>query len=505
MNEAADDSSPTPLETKNRFSPTVLLRYVRMRSRRFLALLVTVFQIIGALTSVQAIMETRTSQGAVAWAISLNTFPYLAVPAYWVFGRSKFDRYVEMNRENLASINPLVATFSERAKAENLLVTSETEDEILMKKLLRVPATRGNAVELLIDGAETFPSLFEGIEQAKTYLLLQFYIVRGDTIGLRLKEALLAARARGVRVHFIIDEVGSHDLPETYLDELRAAGVEIVPFNRRSGLTNRFQLNFRNHRKLVIADGRHAWVGGVNIGDEYNNGDKIFTPWRDTMVKISGPAVQTVQFPFLEDWFWAVGDPLELEWDPLADPGGADLPVLAVPTGPADSFETCGLYFHHLISRAERRIWIASPYFVPDEQTIGALKLAALRGVEVRILVPEKTDSRLVDLSSWAYAQPLMRAGVKLYRHQLGFMHQKVILVDDDLATVGSANFDNRSFRLNFELTMEVRDVAFASKVEEMLKSDFGHARLVTAADVENRSFLRRFLVRASNLLAPVQ
>lgn len=505
MQDSLDSpSSPSPVSKSHRLSPSLLLRYLRMRSRRFLAVVVVIAQIVGALTSVQAVMETRTSQGAIAWAISLNTFPYLAVPAYWVFGRTKFDRYVETSRKNLGSINPIVAEFTERAEAEGFLSSSGSADEIITRKLLRVPLTRGNAVELLVDGEEIFPSLFEGIDAAESYLALQFYIVRDDNIGRRLKKALVAASARGVKVYFIIDEVGSHHLPDSYFDELRAAGVAIVPFNRRSGLTNRFQLNFRNHRKLVIADGRHAWVGGINIGDEYDHGHKTLTPWRDTMAKVTGPSVQAVQFPFVEDWLWATGDLLEFDWDPVAAPD-ENLPVLVIPTGPADPFETCGLYFHALINRAKSRIWIATPYFVPDEQTVSALKLAALRGVEVRILVPETTDSALVDLSSRSYSPPLLRAGVKIYRHERGFMHQKVVLVDDNIATVGSANFDNRSFRLNFELTLEIRDADFASRVEKMLEADFEDSRLITTEEWENQTFLRRFLVRASNLLAPVQ
>jgi len=292
----AVDSSPTPpQESKPRsYSPSLILRYLRMRSRRSLAILVTVAQIIGALTSVQAVMETRTSQGAIAWVISLNTFPYLAVPAYWIFGHSKFDRYIEMNREHLKTVNPLVADFLAAAGAENFPVSLEGADDALMKRLLRVPATRGNAVELLVDGGEFFPSILEGIETAKSYLLVQFYIIRDDRIGQRFKKALLDAQARGVRVHVLIDEVGSYDLPDSYLDELRSGGVDIVSFNQRNGLTNRFHLNFRNHRKVVIADGRHAWVGGANVGDEYNGEHETLTPWRDTVVKMTGPAVQTV-------------------------------------------------------------------------------------------------------------------------------------------------------------------------------------------------------------------
>lgn len=476
-----------------------------MRSRRFIALFITLAQIVGALTSVQAVMETRTSQGAIAWAISLNTFPYLAVPAYWVFGRNKFDRYVEMRREHLGSISPLIDDFLDNAARSGVLTSPPIPDHDLADTLLRVPATRGNAVELLIDGEEFFPSILQGIDEAESYLLVQFYIVRDDEIGQRIKNALLAAAARGVRVYFLVDEVGSYDLPDAYYDELDAGGVEIFPFNKRSGLTNRFQLNFRNHRKIVIADGRHAWVGGANIGDEYYGRHETLTPWRDTVVRITGPAVQTIQVPFLEDWLWATGDVLELDWNPAVAPAGSDLTVLTVPTGPADSFETCGLYFHHLINRAKKRVWIASPYFVPDEQTVSALKLAALRGVEVRLLVPEKTDSLLVDLSSRAYAPALLRAGVEMHRHERGFMHQKVMLIDDDLATVGSANFDNRSFRLNFEITIEIRDAGFAAQVERMLEADFADSRLVAQGELESRSFLYRFGVRASNLLAPVQ
>ena len=165
------------------------------------------------------------------------------------------------------------------------------------------------------------------------------------------------------------------------------------------GITNRFQLNFRNHRKTVITDGRTAWVGGVNIGDEYTGADKELSPWHDTMVKITGPAVQTIQVAFWEDWLWASDRQIALQWEPEAAPSGARKTVLCLPSGPADPLETCTLYFLQLINSATTRLWIASPYFVPDEQLVTALELAALRGVEIRILVPDKGDNPLVDLS----------------------------------------------------------------------------------------------------------
>jgi len=490
--------------TQRRFPALAgILTYLARRKKRYLALFITVSHVVGALTSVQAIMRTRTSQGAIAWAISLNTFPYFAVPAYWVFGRSKFDGYAKKRRDGAERAGPVVTEFIRMAGQNGLL--REDEGDRLVERLAKLPTTIGNDVELLIDGDEIFPSIFKGIAAAESYVLVQFYIVRDDEVGKKLKEALLAARSRQVKVRFIYDEIGSHALASEYFGALRDAGVEVVPFNSTKGIGNRFQINFRNHRKMLVVDGNAAWVGGINIGDEYNGKHETLKPWRDTMVKVSGPAVQAIQVSFLEDWFWATRRLLELDWIPRPAASGANMSVLCVPSGPADQFETCVLFFLHLINSAEERIWIASPYFVPDEQTVSALKLAALRGVDVRVIMPDASDSNMLDLSGWSFADRLIDAGVRIYRHETGFMHQKVILVDRDIATVGSANFDNRSFRLNFELTLKIRDASFAGKVESMLSADLENSRLVAAGEVAKRSFPFRFGVRASSLLAPVQ
>ncbi len=276
-------------------------------------------------------------------------------------------------------------------------------------------------------------------------------------------------------------------------------------FHSTQGPANRFQLNFRNHRKIVVVDGRAAWVGGANVGDEYLGRHPRLTPWVDTMVKVTGPAVQSIQVPFVEDWRWAKGETLELDWTPQAAPSGASRKVLCLPTGPADRFETCTLYFLHAINTATDRFWIASPYFVPDEQIVSALKLAALRGVDVRVLIPDDCDNTLVRLSGWSFVGPLEDAGVKIYRHINGFMHHKVMLVDDHTAAVGTANFDNRSFRLNFEITLEVLDPKFAREVEALFHRDFADARLSSAQELAERRFPVRFAVQVARLLAPVQ
>ena len=268
---------------------------------------------------------------------------------------------------------------------------------------------------------------------------------------------------------------------------------------------SRLHLNFRNHRKIVIVDGRHAWMGGINVGDEYLGLDPRIGAWRDTHLCVEGPVVQCAQVAFVEDWHWAAGETLShLQWRPL--PAAAGLcPVLCLPSGPADELETCTLFFVAAINRARSRLWIASPYFVPDEVLITALQLAALRGVDVRVLLPGRSDNPLVSLSSWSYIEALEQAGVAMYRYQGGFMHQKVTLVDDDGCTVGTANFDNRSFRLNFEITMAVIDRGLAARAQAMLENDFMQSRRIRVADLRARSLALRFAVRLARLSAPVQ
>ncbi|RYD65264.1 MAG: cardiolipin synthase [Verrucomicrobiaceae bacterium] len=480
--------------------------YMSRRRKRFIALFFVMAHVLGALTSVQAIMTTRTAQGATAWAVALNSIPVAAVPAYWIFGRTKFEGYISGRQGSDARSHQVVTELRKQFQALGLSATPDKEGTArVLERLTKLPATLGNDVQLLRNSDAIFPSIFQGIDEARSYILIQFYIVRDDELGKQLKDRLVAARGRGVRVHFLYDEIGSYGLPSAYTAELRNAGAEIMPFNSTKGWTNRFQVNFRNHRKVVIVDGRAAWAGGANIGDEYSGGDKNLSPWHDTMVRVSGPAVQAIQLPFFEDWIWSSGNELNLEWTPVRSTENGGQTVQCIASGPADPLETCTLHFLHLIQSAKSRLWIATPYFVPDEQVISALELAALRGVEVRIMVTDKCDSPLVDLSGWAFVERLGRVGVRFLRHSEGFMHQKVTLIDSATATVGSVNIDNRSFRLNFELTVQVEDPGFAAEVAAMFEKDFEKSRLVGLKEPTERGTAFQIKVRAANLLSPIQ
>ncbi|MEN9576437.1 MAG: Major cardiolipin synthase ClsA [Verrucomicrobiota bacterium] len=460
---------------------------------------------LGLLHAVHAVLKVRSPQGAIGWALALVSFPYAAVPLYWIFGRSKFIGYRHARPEADTPLDRVAAEAFAALTSLRADLLPDAPPAKLRHSLPLFPATRGNAVTVLRDGAETFPALFDAIERAERYLLVQFFIVRDDRLGRELVQRLVARARAGVRVCFLFDEVGCHALPGGFFSELRAAGARVEPFRTTRGRGNRFQLNFRNHRKLLVADGRLALTGGLNVGVEYNGETARFGPWRDTHARVTGPAVQALQMPFVEDWHWATGEILALDWQPaLAATPGMTVQVLA--TGPADDLDVCALTFLRLINSARRRLWLASPYFVPDPAVLAALQLAALRGVDVKVMLPDRPDHWLPYLSSFSYYDALDQAGIELHRYTAGFLHQKVALVDDDLASVGSINVDYRSFHLNFELALLVADADFARAVAAMLEADFGRCRLVDLArEYAGRPWWFKAAVRVARLLSPVQ
>lgn len=465
-------------------------------------LVIFLMHVGGALSAVLALMSSRTSQGAIAWIISLVTVPYLALPAYWIFGRPRFYGYVSARGQRDNVLRRVLQRYRDRFDSH--VVKNEDPDIRAVEKLAMMPLTRGNRTELLVDGEAAFDSLFAGIDAAQSYILIQFFIVRNDELGRRLKTHLVKAARRKVRVYFLYDEIGSHQLSDGYLKDLRNVGIEVSAFHSSRGWRNRFQLNFRNHRKILVVDGQQGWLGGLNVGVEYLGQSKRHGAWRDTHLKLMGPSVLGLQEAFWEDWHWATGSMLNLSWQPLPfEEEGRR--VVIVPSGPADPQETASLLIQHLIHSANQRLWVTSPYFVPDEGVQDALRLAAMRGVDVRIMIPERPDHLLVFLSAFAFLPAMLKAGVRVYRYLPGFLHQKVMLIDEEAASVGTVNLDNRSFRLNFEITALVADADFAEEVAEMLEEDLANCREVTLQELRARPLWRKLISRGAYLLAPVQ
>lgn len=458
----------------------------------------------GFLHVLHALLHVRTAQGTIAWIIALVAFPWIAIPFYWFLGRHRFHGYVEARRRgNVAFDRQALILQRELSRFEVLPEGPCAPLLDACRRLADLPLVRGNKVELLINGESTFRRIFEAIESARHYLLVTYFIVKNDRVGTRFQEALVRKAREGVRVLFLYDDVGSRQLPHSYLRVLREAGVAVHAFGTNRHWWSRFQINFRNHRKILVVDGLAALVGGLNVGDEYLDGHPKLGRWRDTHLRIAGPGVDVIQLAFLEDWHWACGEIPELSWS--GDPELADQKLLVLPSGPSDPFDSWQLALINAAAIAGRRLWLASPYFVPDEAVLGALQAAALRGVDVRVLLPDRADHLLVYLSSFSYYPDALPHGIGLYRYREGFMHQKVVLLDDDVAIVGTANLDNRSFRLNFEISVVLPDPKAAREVAEMLERDFAGARRVALEEFTRRPLWFRTACRLARLFAPVQ
>jgi cardiolipin synthase len=456
-----------------------------------------VLELIGILLAVDAVMRPRSSQAAIAWSIALISLPIITIPIYLIFGRTRFRGYAEAIREKEALIGERLADWFTRmaamaAEPDKALETIED----LVKGLTKIPFTRGNRVELLVDAEATYKSMLDAIAAADSYVLVQFYIVKDGNVARRLSEALIEKARSGVRVYFLYDEIGCLSLPASYLNSMRDASIEVSGFKTTRGHRNRFQINFRNHRKLLVVDGRIGFIGGHNLADEY-------LKYRDTHLRIDGPAAQHIQFSILKDWYWATREIPEISKTILPAEDG-DRKVAIVNTGPADAAPNCSALFATLVHTAQRRLWITSPYFVPDDVMVRALQSAAIRGVDVRILLPGKADHRFVELASFTYYREMMDCGVKLFRYQDRFLHQKALLMDDRLAAIGTVNLDNRALYLNFEATALIADDRFAKSVEAMLQTDLALCEPVDRAHFDDKPLRFRVAARIARLASPL-
>ncbi|MFV1984664.1 MAG: cardiolipin synthase [Thiohalomonadales bacterium] len=456
-----------------------------------------IVEFIGIIFALNVVMSSRSSQGTIAWSMSLIMMPFFTIPLYLLFGRTRFNGYAEKMRDKEKEIGEQWLDWHKQMLA---LAAPATENlkpiYTVVNRLTSISFTQHNQVRLLIDAKLTYQTMLDAIALAKNYVFVQFFIVRDDTTSQRLREALIAKAREGLRVYFLYDEIGCFKTPDVYFEKMRNADINVSSFKTTKGRNNRFQINFRNHRKLLIIDGDISFVGGLNLGDEYLG-------FRDTHMRIEGPASQHIQFSFLKDWYWATGKiPEHNKTIKLA--GNANQAVSIVNTGPADDLANCSILFASLIRMAQHRLWITSPYFVPDDVMLRTLQAAAIRGVDVRIILPGKADHKTVELASFTYYESMMNFGVRLFRYRERFMHQKVILIDNDLAGVGTVNIDNRSIYLNFEATGLVADKDFVQEVETMLLTDLHNSNEVHPKQYDEKPFWFRIAARISRLASPL-
>lgn len=470
----------------------------------FIYIFLSLGYLLALFVSIRIVMTAPSYHNAVAWIIALFTAPYLTLILYFFFGQGRFYAYAETLQKAHEEFQRDFEVYLQDSKLYECSLSSTFSSlEKTLKEISFAGFTQSNHLELLLNGDSTYEALLDAIEKAEHYILLQFYIVRNDRIGQLFKKALLRKAKQGVQIYFLYDEWGAHAFFHQHLKALRKAGIRVSSFHDpKADWRNRFRLNFRNHRKVVVVDGKYGFVGGVNIGVEYLRRGKP-VGWRDTHLALQGPAVQHLQFAFCEDWYWAQREMLNLNWEAFSHEN-TDESVMILPTGPEKALQTGVLFMVTLINTAKKRLWMASPYFVPDKTIMNALQLAVLRGVEVKILLPSVADHWLVYACSFSFYEEMIHAGVQLYRYNPGFMHQKVVLVDEALSSIGTMNLDNRSLYINFEMTALVVGKEFNRRVQHSLNQDFEESTQVSLEDYLQSPYWFKLATRLTRLLSPL-
>lgn len=383
-----------------------------------------------------------------------------------------------------------------------------------IKEQTHFPLTQNDRILVLQNGDETYPALFKEIEQATHHVHLLFYTIQDDQIGKKFLDLLMKKVKEGVEVRLIVDGVGSKKLLKFGLKRLKKAGVQCAIFSPPK-LSFLLQLNFRNHRKIVVVDGRIGFTGGLNIGDEYLHKDPKIGYWRDIHVLVEGESVLLLQRIFATDWYYVTHNKIAegnhyfpqyteegtQQSHDFAKSASALLQV--VPSGPDMKGHMIKQLYKEMILSAKKSIWLATPYFVPDQMFMNALKASRKKGVEISIIVPKKTDNILVHSASFHYFQLLLQAGVKIYQYQKGFYHAKIALIDNQVSIIGSANLDQRSFHYSFEAGLFIYHKETCETVKQIFEQDFKDCTLLQSKQVSGRSFLQRTTTQLSLLLAP--
>lgn len=363
-----------------------------------------------------------------------------------------------------------------------------------------------NSVELFINGETKFPAVLEDLHQAKHHIHIEYYIYENDKIGNQIAEILIKKAKEGVKVRFIYDDFGSRSIRNQLVKKLIKAGIEAYPFYKINLIQFANRINYRNHRKIIIIDGYIGYVGGINVSDKYINTDSGKLFWRDTHMKIVGTSVLNLQFIFLTDWNFCAQQnlPFSESYFPLqieSKSFGNQL-VQIVASGPDYDYQTTMYSLIQSILSTKKELLITTPYFIPDKSFLDALKISALSGVDIKLLVPGVSDSFVVNTTSQSFYEELMKSGIKIYRYQKGFVHAKTLVCDRKVSIVGTVNLDNRSFDLNFELNAIVYDTKIAEQLTQYFFQDLEHSKELTLHEWKQRPFYMKAAERTLHLFS---
>jgi cardiolipin synthase len=456
------------------------------------------------------LLQRKEPASTIAWILTLVFLPALGAVLFLLFGRNRVRLGAKRKREADALVRSLVAAARTEGSSPNVSFALAPLSD-LERQIFRVGAilsstrpTGGNRLAFYDDGNQFYDALGAAIDHATHHVHVEFYLIRNDATGAWLRDKLAAAASRGVEVRLLCDGFGCLGLGRRWFRPLRRAGVKLGFFlPMRSMLLQ--PVNLRNHRKIVVVDGETAFTGGMNVGDEYRGTMRGVGAWRDLSFRIDGPAARALQGVFFQDWFFATGEPLRPdEYFPNIVEAAGGASVAIVPSGPDTRTEAIHRLFFAAIAAARERVFLTTPYFVPDPAMLIALEVAAMRGVEVHLILPSRSNHRVTFHAGRAMYDDLLEAGVHLHEFTPGMIHAKAMVVDGRISMIGSANMDMRSFRLNFEVHAFVHDPETASMLEERFRKDLAQTTPIALDAWRRRSWTLRVVEGAARLVSPL-
>jgi cardiolipin synthase len=458
--------------------------------------IVTVLVIMGVILS-----ENRNPVKSLAWVTVLVLLPAFGVILYIFFGRSiKNTRMI--SRRQRRQLKRAVS-----ANAIDVMQLDYDEPTLqqvrLAKSLTSANFYDNNDITVFTNGTAKFAALERDLCAAKHYINLQYYIFEDDNIGNRIADILIDRVQHGVQVRVIYDHVGSFHTRNKFFKRLSDAGIEIYPFFKVAFPPFGTRINWRNHRKICIIDGEIGYIGGMNIADRYIDGGKKFKAWRDSHLRVEGPAVASLQSSFAVDWSF-MGKPLLKQQLPCLINTPGNMSAQLIMAGPTSQWSNIEFMFHKAISSAHKRIYLQTPYFLPTEALLTALQTAALAKVDVRVMIPRRSDSNMLRYASFSYIDECLQSGIKVYLYEDGMLHAKSLIIDDEVATVGSTNFDFRSFEHNFEANLFVYSKEFNQRMVDIFLSDMRHSTRIIAANWAKRKRAQKIYESVLRLLAPI-
>jgi cardiolipin synthase A/B len=460
------------------------------------------------------ILDTRSITKSLAYLLFAIFVPFAGVIFYFLFGinyrtRKMYSKKLVENDELSAKLNKQIYQYSKKTLDESDdSVQSNKELAYMLLKETLSPLTANNSVKLLVNGENKFPEVLKALREAKNHIHLEYYIYEDDEIGREIEQVLIQKAKEGVSVRFIYDDFGSRTIRRTLARRLNENGVKAFPFLRIYFIALANRLNYRNHRKIIVIDGKTAFVGGINVDDRYINKGKNKTFWRDTHLRIDGPGIQYLQYLFFCDWNFCADE--KLHPDQHFFPSENRLPVndkkivQIAASGPDSGAPAILFSILQAIGLATKEILITTPYFIPGEGLLDALTIASLGGVKVKLLVPGISDSILVNAAARSYYVDLMKGGVEIYLYNKGFVHAKTMVTDSKIAMVGTANMDSRSFDLNFEVNAIVYDSEIAGELRDIFYNDLKDAEKIDVEVWRKRPLYKQFFEKTARLVSPL-